>query len=125
MKFLSGFVLGIVSCFVVLFVIGKVTEQSTTDEGLKLFSEPKECITRKNLRVFQALPNGRALAKEVNASFDSPVMYLVGMEGETFYDDEIVKLPGKQCAMQIGTYFYQTKNKDYKTVPAVSISWQE
>ena len=125
MKFLSGFILGVVSCFLILSIAGKVMQEPVNEDGLTLFSVPKDCVTRKNLKVFQALPNGRALAREVNASFDSPVMYLVGTEGETFYDDEIVKLPGKQCAMQIGTYFYQTKNKDYKTVPAVSISWQE
>ena len=78
-----------------------------------------ECITEKNLEVFQVIGDGIALAYPINM-YD-PVVLLIGNRDKLFYDNEIVKNPAKHCAKQIGVYTYQAKDETIKTVPAVSI----
>lgn len=94
-----------------------------------LFSEKGRCITKKDLIVFQVISPSKALVRpsvDFNKDMENVlgmfgVMLLVNDTGETYYDDEIVKVPAKTCARQIGTYKYPTKNNNYKTVPVVRI----
>ena len=118
MKFLLGFLTGAVTILLVSFLIGIISD---ADDRLTLFPQSAGCVTRKNLKVFHSLPGGNALVEEVNPSYDSPLMLLVGENERGFYDDEVVKVPVKQCAKQIGTYRYKTRDGFYKTVPAVTV----
>ena len=106
--------------------MNQVTE-STKDQGLTLFAEPGVCVTHNPLKVFQTLDSNRALVleektlyKEMTVPGDT-VMLLVGTETEHFYDNQVIKIPAKQCAKQVGVYEYWNKEKFHKTVPAVSI----
>ena len=136
---LVGFVCGVVTTFLVLVGIGHVME-GVSDRGLTLFEEPKDCITKNSLKVFQVLNSNNALVMEQQKTFsdmpvemqdmfsnitgaltNAPVMLLIGEKNEHFYDEQIIKIPVKQCARQIGVYKYQNKEDTFKTVPAVSI----
>ena len=107
MKFLTGLILGIVGTLGTLYFLA----QSSQDD-LVLFQEKGPCITQKNLEVFQVRPL---------EFLDYTVMLLVNDSGKTYYDNEVVKIPAKKCARQIGTFQYRTRDKNYKTVPVVRI----
>jgi len=124
MKFLFGLLLGIIGTLGFLYVLGQRTQ-----DQIMLFSEKGRCITKKDLIVFQVISPSKALVRpsvDFNKDMENVlgmfgVMLLVNDTGETYYDDEIVKVPAKTCARQIGTYKYPTKNNNYKTVPVVRI----
>ncbi len=119
MKFFIGFLVGLV-CGVIATLCFGVFVTTIENKNLTLFPEPGACITKRTLKVFQVLDSNKALVEESD-TWGSPVMLLMGKEQEHFYDDQIVKISAKQCARQVGTFQYQTKNKDYKTVPVVRI----
>lgn len=136
---LVGFVCGAVVVFLLVVGIGPMMK-GVSDQGLTLFEKPKDCITKNSLKVFQVLDSNKALVMEQRKAFsdmptemqdmfstitdalvNAPVMLLVGEETEHYYDEQIIKIPVKQCAKQIGVYKYQNKEDMFKTVPAVSI----
>ena len=124
MKFLFGLLLGIIGTLGFLYVLGQRTQ-----DQIMLFSEKGRCITKKDLIVFQVISPSKALVRpsvDFNKDMENVlgmfgVMLLVNDTGETYYDDEIVKVPAKTCARQIGTYQYPTRDNNYKTVPVVRI----
>ena len=148
MKFSTGFVVGIVcgvvACFLFLLVTGKIV-RNTKEEEFVLLEKPSVCVTTNSLKVLQLLDSNKALVWEQssipedvpdemagrivsgvfsmleNMVSDSQIMLLIGKESEHFYDNQVIKIPAKKCAKQIGTYKYKTKEFGYKTVPAVSI----
>lgn len=91
--------------------------------GLRMLNAEGECITGSNLKVFQVISDGIALAYPVNKIGE--VILLIDNNSKLFYDDEIVKNPAKHCAKQIGVYTYPTKNETVKTVPAVVIKLEK
>ena len=115
MKFLTGFILGIIGTLGALYIL----EQSSQEDFI-LFQEKGQCVTQEDLEVFQVLDLERALVRQVKF-LDFTVMLLVNDSGKTYYDDEVIKIPAKKCARQIGTFRYHTKDKNYKTVPVVRI----
>jgi hypothetical protein len=124
MKFLFGLLLGIIGTLGFLYVLGQQTQGQ-----LVLSPEKGQCITKKDLIVFQVIGPSKALVRpsvDFNKDMENVlgmfgVMLLVNDTGETYYDDEIVKVPAKTCARQIGTYQYPTRDNNYKTVPVVRI----
>ena len=121
MKFLVGFICGVLITCGVLYILGQAHK-----EHIEFFTEKGECVTRKTLKVFQVIGPSEALVKIRSNDFSTllegtPVMLLVNQDGETYYDDEIIEIPARKCAKQIGIYQYWTIDDRYKTVPVVSI----
>ena len=54
----------------------------------------------------------------------TPVL-LIGDETTHFYDGLEVKVTNNKRFYQVGTYKYETKSEDWKTVPAVMLLEQE
>ena len=82
------------------------------------FPQKGECLTSKNLTVIQAWPGFRALV----AAEDFPqAMLLENNNKIAYYDRMLVKIPPKKCARQVGTYRYETKEKEMVTVPIIII----
>ena len=126
MKFLSGFVVGILATILSLFVISFVHEQDATltsgDSlaGLTMLPEKGSCIIKKEVEIFQTLRPNVALATSGTYP-DEILALLVNYDGDVYYDSRKIKIPPGKCARQIGTYQYQTKAEVLKTVPAVLI----
>ena len=86
---------------------------------LTLFEKPGECITKEPIKVFQVLTSDSALATERSNReyYTGKVVLIVNDKGQTYYDEQIIK--PKTCFRQIGTFRYEAKNQNWKTVPAV------
>lgn len=138
--FISGFVVGIVVTFLVLFFISLANKPDDGLPGLTIFPEKGECITSKGgIEIFQVLAPNMALANTVGENITGEesiedlmkktqerinpiVVLIVNNEDKTYYDGQRIEIPANKCARQIGTYQYTTKQDNFeKTVPAVVI----
>ena len=116
--FLGGIITGIILTIFVLFMMYSANQQGR--RGLTLFEEKGECITKEKLHVFQVLEPNVELANEVKLG-GGIVVLLMNDNNKYYYDDEIITIPQKKCAKQLGTYQYETKDHNWKTVPVVGI----
>lgn len=89
-----------------------------TEDYEIVFPEKGECLTSKNLTVFQSLPSTKAL---VYGEDFPQAMLLKNNEGIAYYDKMVIKISPKKCARQIGVYRYKTKSKEVTTIPIVII----
>lgn len=119
MKFFLGFVTGIIATIITLFLIYYRTSNEEL-QGLTLFKQKGECITKRKLKVFQTVKSDMALA-QFGVFPNETLMLLVNYDGKAYYDDQKIIIPKNQCARQIGTYVYVTRMGVKKTVPAVLI----
>lgn len=120
MKFLGGFIVGVITTILILFLISTGSNYDDTLPGLVLFPEKGECITKKDLEIFQTLTPNMALAR-YGKSFNETLVLLVNYENKYYYDGEKILIPANKCARQIGIYQYETKMEIQKTVPVVVI----
>lgn len=83
--------------------------------------------------IIQTLSDSYALAMEISldrfydldiSSILTPVL-LIGDETTHFYDGLEVKATNNKRFYQVGTYKYETKSEDWKTVPAVMLLEQK
>ena len=110
------FFLGIITGVVLTFVIcGMFVYSNDRLSGITLFEEPGEIIQKDSLEVFQTLDNGMALASD---KWSNITVLLWCEEGQSFYDDQVVKASKDECFRQIGLYRYQAKS-GMKTIPVV------
>jgi len=127
MKFLGGFITGVIATVLVLLIIYAVNKSGSEtlkpDEalpGLTLFPKKGDCITKSGLEIFQTIKPNMALAQFGKFPNETLVL-LVNYEDKSYYDKQKIPIPAKKCAIQIGTYQYQTRMKIDKTVPVVVI----
>ena len=119
MKNFLIFIAGMITMLFILLFISALTETNSYP-GLDIFEEKGDCITRKNLKIFQTLEPNIALAEF--GEFPNEIMVLLmNNEGKTYYDKQKIIIPKNKCARQIGSYQYTTKGGSYKTVPVVNI----
>ena len=128
MKLFKGvliFIAGMITAVLILVLIAPSNNGKM--DGLTMFSEKGDCISKNQFKVFQVLGQDAALAIEKNPRFELIDAYngitvlFTNDTGKLYYDDEIIKIPAKKCVRQIGVYKYPTKNDGYKTVPVVKI----
>lgn len=103
-----------------LLLIYAGSNSGETYPGLTIFPEKGECITNKELEVFQTIEPNMALAN-FNEFPDATLVLLINYENKYYYDGQKVQIPGNSCARQIGIYKYETKGGIQKTVPVVAI----
>ena len=122
--FIGGFVAGILATILVAFLI-TVANKPYDDGllGLTICPEKGECITvKKEIEIFQVLEPNVALARTGGILEDGIVILLINYDGQSYYDEQKIKIPKNKCARQIGTYQYTTRKDNFgKTVPAVVI----
>lgn len=78
---------------------------------------------------FQVFDDSYALANACTADWDSSycngaVVLLTPQRNIEYYDEMYVSAPENKCAVQNGVYKYETKNKDYKTVPVIRFEYE-
>ena len=112
--YLAGFISGIVFLIVISLFVNDASADNGV-EGLTVFEQPADVIPSYSFEVFQVVQNGNALAhmgERKSYGYDSYgglVVLLLADENTHYYDDQIVNVPKGKCAMQIGTYKYETK----------------
>jgi hypothetical protein len=120
MKFFGGFIAGIIATIIVYYVYTTYKKPEYELEGLVLFKKTGECITNRNLKIFQTIRQNVALA-QIGRFPNETLVLLVNYSGQVYYDDKKIAIPKGQCARQIGIYQYETNLKYAKTVPVVEI----
>jgi hypothetical protein len=125
--FFLGIITGAILTVGVLYFVyvSQTADSPGTKEDVNtiLFSEPGEVISFSSFKVMQVLPNGSALAESVhNAQYSiygDPLVLFTANEGSAYYDDQIIKVPAKKVARQVGTFRYTSGAGFEKTVPIV------
>ena len=133
--FVGGMATGAILLLVVLFFIGKITQPEDSpineEEKTSIYEgfENGDIIEEKSFKVFQVLENNIALVmgksdvdKKISYDVYNGLFYLlIGKEGTTFYDDQIVKVPEGSVVRMNGTFQYTTNSGMDKTVPRIMI----
>mgnify|MGYP003289193295 CR=1 FL=1 len=112
--FFSGVITGIFLTFGYAFVVKTYLKPK---QEITLFEEPKHCLTRQNLTVFQVVEPDFALTHGKK----DLIVALTNYEGNLYFDGEVVQTPKGKCFRQIGVYKYLTQEDNYKTIPIVAI----
>ena len=140
--FAGGFICGIIALLIFQFALDSRNKDALS--GLKLSDKKGECITTNNAKVIQVVSLNAALAVQLNkkikldkdlgflsgvidmadmaiSAAEGKVMLVLGDESQAFYDNEEIKIPKGKCFRKAGIYQYETKDNDWKTIPAVKI----
>ncbi len=121
--FIAGFISGAAFIVVISLAFANRNEDPMNISGLTMFDQPADVIDTPSFEVMQVISGGNALAHSANERgyYSGILVLLLADENTHYYDDQIIKVTGEECAYQVGTYKYLTNNGDYKTVPAVMI----
>lgn len=120
--FFLGIITGSILTVVFLAILGNIYS-SVNDSGITIAEKQTAFTIANKFEVFQVLDDG-ALANCEERSystsyFTGPVVYILSDGQNIFYDDQIVRVPYGQRAVQIGTYRYQTNMGVEKVVPVI------
>lgn len=123
------FILGIV-VGIILTILGAVIYTHANDDdnnnnagmaGLEMFEAAGDEMSSTTYEVFQAFPNGTALAFECsgpNNTHTGLTVLLIAPEGRQYYDDQKVIAPQDMIFRQVGLYRYNSQMGS-NTVPAI------
>ncbi len=122
--YLAGLVSGVILTFIVALVINSSTTPS--NDGLTMFEERGEMMQEKSFKIFQSLDANHALAMGKDEDSYSDLYFgitvmIIGDEDTHFYDDQIINTSSTKRFYQVGTYKYQTKSENWKTVPVIML----
>lgn len=127
MKIIFIFIGGVVTGAILMIVVSMlITERNSTYNGITLFEKEGECVSENSFEVFQVLDSGEALANEVKQGYSITMptgltVLFLNENGQSYYDDQVIKIPSGKCAKQIGIFKYSAKSGMEKTVPIVGI----
>lgn len=116
----SGFLSGVIVTIIVLIIIGLARQNNGNLTGAKMFDAPGEVVNEKSFEVLQVIADNAALVC-VSDEYFGTIYLMTNNSGRYYYDDETIIVPKGKCVRQLGIYKYQTKSKDYKTVPIIGI----
>lgn len=142
----AGFLSGALSLAIGIFIYGSWSPNSDPS-GITMFPDKSICIeTSPQMRIIQVLQSDMALAiadysieDDITsmsienmsrnmarnaisyAQGNTMVMLLIREDGVGFYDDQRINMKDPECAQQIGTYQYETRDEMMKTVPVVLV----
>lgn len=121
--FIGGLVSGIVLTILALVIVSYF---SNSDSDYSFFEKAGERIDYNAFQVFQVLDNGDALATGMIEYHDfrvptAVIVLFMEKENSAYYDGQIIEVPDRKYARQIGTFKYLTDSDMMKTVPIVDI----
>lgn len=121
--YLLGVITGIFIMLGTAFVVAKT--RTTDADGVSMFEKRGQAMAESSFKIFQTLDDTHALARGVSneefGSYYGVTVMVVGGEEDHFYDDLIIRKSSRRKFYQVGTYRYQTKSEDFKTVPIVAL----
>lgn len=121
------YLLGIMTgAFIMLGAAFVVAKMRTSDaDGVSMFEKRGQAMAESSFKIFQTLDAKHALASGVSSEefglYMGVTVMIVGGEEDHFYDDLIIRKSSRRKFYQVGTYRYQTKSEDFKTVPIVAL----
>ena len=93
-----------------------------------MFDVPRECVTSNNFKVEIILDERYVIAEELDPEMESygfllpsGVTVVFIDEDNSYYTDQVVKVPHGKCARQIGVYKSDHYKYNDKTLPIVKI----
>ena len=91
-----------------------------------MFDAPRECVTSNNFKVEIILDERYVIAEELNPDleeygFTTDLTVVFIDEDNSYYTDQVVKVPHGKCARQIGVYKSDHYKYNDKTLPIVKI----
>jgi len=127
--FVGGMITGAALLVIVSLIIARISnsqiQQETTETRASLYEnfENGEIINEKSFQVFQVLEDNAALVngKSEYGMYTGTTYLLIGKEGTTFYDEQIVEVPQGNVVRMNGTFRYTTRGDLDKTVPKIMI----
>lgn len=127
MKKIFIFIGGVVTGAILMILVSiLIAGGNSTDNGITLFEREGECISENSFEVFQVLDSGEALANEVEQRYSTTIptgltVLFLNEDGQSYYDDQVIKISSGKCAKQIGIFKYSANSGMEKTVPIVVI----
>ena len=120
--FIIGFVAGVITTFLVAFVISVANKPN---DNLTIFPQKGECIaTEGEIEIFEVIETNMALATMRNEEYKfGIVVLLIDYDGKTFFDGQKIIIPTNKCARKVGTFQYTSQDESFNTVPAVVIEY--
>ncbi|MBQ6871305.1 MAG: hypothetical protein IJO23_02945 [Bacteroidales bacterium] len=119
------FILGIITGLILSCIIAKSQNSDSNSDSISMFEERGQVMTESSFKIFQTLNDTHALATGISNEeygwYMGLTVMIVGNENDHFYDDQIIKKTSTKRFYQVGTYKYQTKSEDFKTVPVVAL----
>lgn len=117
----TGFIVGCVLTFIILFVIGIFLQKTEQSVPIQYLERPVsyENKTKASFEVFQVLGDA-ALANEESNRLSGSVMYLgntVLILGKNYYSNQVVTIKNPQ---RVGTYSYTNQGGMPMTVPVIN-----
>ena len=120
-----GILTGIVLTIGASIIIAKSQGGDPSSNGISMFEKRGQAMTEGSFKIFQTLDDKHALASGVSNEeygwYMGITVMIIGNENDHFYDDQIIKKTSGKKFYQVGTYKYQTKSEDFKTVPIVAL----
>ena len=120
-----GILTGIVLTIGASIIIAKSQGEDPSSNGISMFEKRGQAMTEGSFKIFQTLDDKHALASGVSNEeygwYMGITVMIIGNENDHFYDDQIIKKTSGKKFYQVGTYKYQTKSEDFKTVPIVAL----
>ena len=120
-----GILTGIVLTIEASIIIAKSQGEDPSSNGISMFEKRGQAMTEGSFKIFQTLDDKHALASGVSNEeygwYMGITVMIIGNENDHFYDDQIIKKTSGKKFYQVGTYKYQTKSEDFKTVPIVAL----
>ena len=120
-----GILTGIVLTIGASIIIAKSQGEDPSSNGISMFEKRGQAMTEGSFKIFQTLDDKHALASGVSNEeygwYMGITVMIIGNENDHFYDDQIIKKTSGKKFYQVGTYKYQTKSEDFKTVPSVAL----
>ena len=120
-----GILTGIVLTIGASIIIAKSQGEDPSSNGISMFEKRGQAMTEVSFKIFQTLDDKHALASGVSNEeygwYMGITVMIIGNENDHFYDDQIIKKTSGKKFYQVGTYKYQTKSEDFKTVPIVAL----
>jgi len=101
---------------------------SNTDDTTWKVEKNEDCADFTTIKVFQTLDNG-ALAHVCNNSWNTEycsgmVVFVMKQWDMKLWDERVLTVPQDKCFTYDGTYKYETKGKDVKTVPMLGLGYK-
>lgn len=129
MKKIYIYILGVVTGF--LLTTGAavlIAYTNKTASNITLLEETGPALDIKAFKVIQVIEGNSALAYEaywnkILKSYQPGelLVLITNDEGEYYYDQQIIEVPRRHEARQIGVYNYTTNTEVRKTVPVIKI----
>jgi hypothetical protein len=120
-----GILTGIVLTIGASIIIAKSQGEDPSSNGISMFEKRGQAMTEGSFKIFQTIDDKHALASGVSNEeygwYMGITVMIIGNENDHFYDDQIIKKTSGKKFYQVGTYKYQTKSEDFKTVPIVAL----